>query len=132
MVNVTQGVNGNVALKCHVCNANPPLQIEWFARNSMLTLTNNTLCFLVNGHHLLIQGLAQAQINASYHCEVTNARLHERISSITMYELDDSLSSNNLICTIYKPFENKITFLGKTVELSYIAGTGSTVYPCGL
>ena len=133
MVNVTTGDNGDVALECRVGYANPPPQIEWFHGNETLTefATNNTLRFLDNGHYLLIRGLTTAQTSTNYyHCEVTNARLHERVRSPTTYNLKFNLGRNDVV--VYKMFENKVTLVNETVELSFIAGAGSAVEPFGL
>ena len=133
VVNVSAGDNGNVALECRVGYANPSPQIEWFDGNGTLTevAANNTLRFLDNGRYLLIRWLTAPQTNTNYyHCEVINARLHERVRSPTTYNLDFNLGRDDVM--VYKKFENKVTFVDENVELSFIAGAGSAVEPFGL
>ena len=132
VVNVTTGINGDVALECLVRHANPPPRIEWFDGNGTLieAAINNTLRFLDNGRYLLIRGLTTTQVSMNYHCEVTNAFLYERVRSPTTYSLDINLGSNDTL--IYKAFESKVTLVGERVELSFIAGAGSAVEPFGL
>ena len=128
LVNVTtDGVNDTVALECHVGDANPPPQIRWCDGNGVLTedTTNNRLRFLDNGRYLLIRQLTTAQINTNYQCEVTNARLHETVHSLTMYDLVPNLGDNEY--TIYKKLINKTIQKGDTVEFSYIAGAGHRI-----
>ena len=133
MVNVTTA-NGDddVALECHVGDANPPPQIRWHNGSGILTenTTNNRLRFLDNGRYLLIRELTLAQVNTTYHCEVINARLHETVRSPTTYDLVPNLGSNDSM--IYKELINKTILVENTVEFSYIAGAGVGIVPFGL
>ena len=131
-VNVATGTQAAVALECHVGDANPPPQIRWLGNGITLTedKANNRLRFLDNGRYLLIGQLTTAEVNTNYQCEVTNARLHETVRSPTTYDLVDNVGTNNFM--IYKKLINRTMLVGKTVEISYIAGAGSGVNPFGL
>ena len=129
-INVTtDDGDDDVALKCHVQDANPPPQIRWHDGNGVLTevMNNNRLRFLDNGRYLLIRQLTDAQVNTNYQCEVINARLHETIRSPTTYDLVPNLGSNEYM--IYKELINKTILVGNTVEISYIAGAGRGIMP---
>jgi len=130
VVNVSTGVDADVALECRVRGANPPPQIQWFDGTGLLTedTTNNVLRFLDNGRYLLIGQLSPAQIATNYYCSVTNARLHETVRSNTTYDLAPVLGTNGFM--IYKRFINRTLILmggTATLDLSYIAGAGSGV-----
>ena len=131
VVNVSTGMDADVALECRVRGANPPPQIQWFDGTGMpLTedRTNNVLRFLDNGRYLLIGRLMAAQVDTNYYCSVTNVRLHETVRSNTTYDLDPVLGTNGFM--IYKTFINRTLILtgGTTmVDWSYIAGAGSGV-----
>ena len=131
MVTVTLD-DGDVALECHVGDANPPPQIRWHDGNGILTeiTTGNRLRFLDNGRYLLIGQLTTAQVDTDYHCEVTNARLYETVTSPTTYDLVPNLGDNEYM--IYKKLINKTVLVGDTVkrvEFSYIAGAGRGIVP---
>ena len=131
VVNVSTGIDADVALECRVRGANPPPQIQWFdGTGTPLTedRTNNVLRFLDNGRYLLIGQLSPTQIDTNYYCSVTNIRLHETVRSPTTYDLDPVLGINEFM--IYKRFINRTLILTRgttTVDLSYIAGAGSAV-----
>ena len=129
-VNVTtDDDDDNVALECLVADSNPPPQIRWLGNGNPLTenRTNNRLRFLDNGHYLLIRELGITQLNTTYQCEVTNARLHEMVTSPTTYNLVDNIGTNEF--KIYKRLIDRTIVRGTTVELSYIAGAGAGVVP---
>ena len=129
-VNVTtDDGDDDVALKCHVQDANPPPQIRWLGNGKALTedRTNNRLRFLDSDRYLLIRQLGTAQVNTNYQCEVTNARLHETVTSPTIYDLVPNLGSDEYM--IYKKLINKTIQVGNTVEFSYIAGAGGGIVP---
>ena len=130
MVNVTTADgDDDVALECHVQDANPPPQIRWLGNGIPLiqNTTNNLLRFLDNGRYLLITQLTTARVNTNYQCEVINARLHEAIRSPTMYDLVNNIGANEFM--IYKRFINRTVLVGETVEMSYIAGAGAGIRP---
>ena len=132
-VNVTtDDGDDDVALECHAQDANPPPQIRWLGNGMPLTeeSTNNRLRFLDSDRYLLIRQLTTAQVNTNYQCEVTNARLHETVTSPTIYDLVPNLGSNEYM--IYKKLINKTIQVGNTVEFSYIAGAGRGIMPFGL
>ena len=127
-VNVTTD-DHDMALECLVADSNPPPQIRWLRNGNPLTenRTNNRLRFLGNGHYLLIRELRTTQLNTTYQCEVTNARLHEMETSPTTYNLFDNIGTNEF--KIYKRLIDRTIVRGTTVELSYIAGAGAGVVP---
>ena len=132
VVNVSTGVDADVALECRVRGANPPPQIQWLDGTGTPLIedrTNNVLRFLDNGRYLLIGQLMAAQVNANYYCSVTNVRLHETVRSPTTYDLNPILGTNEFM--IYKRFINRTLILmgggTTTVDLSYIVGAGSAV-----
>ena len=131
VVNVSTGVDADVALECCVRGANPPPQIQWFdGTGTPLTedRTNNVLRFLDNGRYLLIGRLMATQVDTNYYCSVTNVRLYETVCSPTTYDLDPVLGTNGFM--IYKRFTNRTLILTgdtTTVDWSYIAGAGSGV-----
>ena len=63
----------------------------------------------------------------NYQCQVTNARLHEMVTSSTMYTLVDNIGTNEF--RIYKRLINRTILSGDTVEMSYVAGAGSGLRP---
>ena len=129
-VNVTTADgDDDVALECLVAESKPPPQIRWLGNGNPLTevMTNNQLRFLDNGHYLLIRQLTTVQLNTNYQCQVTNARLHEMVTSPTTYNLANNIGSNEF--RIYKRLMNRTILRGTTVELSYIAGAGSGIRP---
>ena len=130
-VNVTTDDDDDtVALECYVGDANPPPQIRWLRNGMALAeqLTNNQLRFLDNGRYLLIRELTTAQVTGvNYQCQVTNARLHEMVTSSTMYTLVDNIGTNEF--RIYKRLINRTILSGDTVEMSYVAGAGSGLRP---
>ena len=130
MVNVTTDEgDDDVALECHVGDANPPPQIRWRDGNGILAeiTTGNQLRFLDSGRYLLIRQLTDTRVNTNYQCEVTNARLYETVTSPTMYDLVPNLGDNEYM--IYKKLINKTILVGDTVEFSYIAGAGHRISP---
>ena len=131
-INATTGSKADVAIECHVRDANPPPQIRWRDGTGILTdiSTDSQVHFLDNGRYLLITKLTTAQVNTNYHCEVTNARLHETVCSPTTYDLVPNLSNNEHM--IYKRLINRTILVGETVKISYIAGAGSRVTEFGL
>ena len=132
MVNVATGSQADVAIECRVRDANPPPIIRWYDANGPLTevIVNNRLRFLHNGRYLLINQLTTAQVNTTYQCEVTNARLHETVTSPTTYDLVETVGANEFMT--YKRFVNRTVLVGDFVELSYIVGAGHNVTPFGL
>ena len=62
--------------------------------------TNNRLRFLDNGHYLLIRELGTAELNTNYQCQVTNAHLHETLTSPTTYTLANNIGNDEF--KIYK------------------------------
>ena len=130
-VNVTtDDTEDTVALECYVGDANPPPQIRWL-RNGMPLIeqmANNRLRFLDNGRYLLIRELTTANVTGvNYQCQVTNARLHEMVTSSTMYTLVDNIGTNQF--RIYKRLINRTILSGDTVEMSYVAGAGAGLQP---
>ena len=127
-VHVTTG-GDDVALECLVADSNPPPQIRWLGNGNPLTenRTNNQLRFLDNGRYLLIRELGTTQLNTTYQCEVTNARLHEMETSPTAYNLVNNIGTNEFV--IYKRLIDRTIVRGTTVELSYIAGAGAGIRP---
>ena len=71
--------------------------------------------------------MGTAQLSVNYQCEVTNARLHEMVTSLTTYNLVDNIGTNEF--KIYKRLIDRTILRGTTVELSYIAGAGSGIRP---
>ena len=128
-VNVATGSQADVALECRVRDANPPPQIRWRDGNGILTEIpmGNRLRFLENGRYLLIGQLRRERVDTNYHCEVTNARLYETVTSPTMYDLVPNLGDNEYM--IYKKLINKTILVGDTVEFSYITGAGRDIVP---
>ena len=128
-VNVATGSQADVALECRVRDANPPPQIRWHDGNGILTEIpmGNRLRFLENGRYLLIGQLRREQVDTNYHCEVTNARLYETVTSPTMYDLVPNLGDNEYM--IYKKLINKTILVRDTVEFSYITGAGQGIVP---
>ena len=129
-VNVTTNDgNDEVALECPVADSNPPPQIRWLGDGNPLTEStlNNQLRFLDNGHYLLIRELGTTQLNTTYQCQVTNARLHEMETSPTTYNLVNNIGTNEF--RIYKGLMDRTILRGTTVELSYIAGAGPSIIP---
>ena len=126
----TDDDDDTVALECHVRDANPTPQIRWL-RNGVPLMqreTNNELRFLDNGRYLLMRELTTAQVmGQNYTCQVTNARLHEMVTSPTIYTLVDNIVANEFM--IYKRLMNRTILSGDTVEMSYIAGAGSGIRP---
>jgi len=135
VVNVSTGMDADVALECRVRGANPPPQIQWFdGTGTLLTedRTNNVLRFLDNGRYLLIGRLMATQVDTNYYCSVTNVRLHETVRSNTTYDLAPVLGANGFM--IYKRLINRTLILTgdtTTVDWSYIAGAGSGVAGAG-
>ena len=135
VVNVSTGMDADVALECRVRGANPPPQIQWFDGTGTPLAedrTNNALRFLDNGRYLLIGQLSQTQIDTDYYCSVTNVRLHETVRSNTTYDLAPVLGTNGFM--IYKRFINRTLILTggtTTVDWSYIAGAGLGVVGAG-
>ena len=122
--------DADVALECCVGDANPSPQIRWRDGNGRILTeitTGNRLRFLDNGRYLLIKQLTTAQVNTNYQCEVINARLHETVTSPTIYDLVPNLGDNEYM--IYKELINKTILVGNTVEFSYIAGAGRGIVP---
>ena len=129
-VNVTTADGDDeVALKCLVADSNPPPQIQWLGNGSPLTevFTNNRLRFLDNGRYLLIRELGTAQLSVNYQCQVTNACLHEMVTSPTTYNLVNNVGTNEF--KIYKRLIDRTILRGTTVELLYIVGAGSGIRP---
>ena len=129
-VNVTTADGDDeVAVECLVGESNPPPQIRWLGNGNPLTeiTLNNQLRFLDNGRYLLITQLASAQLNTSYQCQVTNARLHEMETSPTTYNLVNNIGTNEF--KIYKRLVDRTIVRGTTLELSYIAGAGAGIRP---
>ena len=128
-VNVATGSQADVALECRVRDANPPPQIRWHDGNRILTEIpmGNRLRFLENGRYLLIGQLRRQQVDTNYHCEVTNARLYETVTSPTMYDLVPNLGDDEYM--IYKKLINKTILVRDTVEFSYITGAGQGIVP---
>ena len=129
-VNVTTADGDDeVAVECLVGESNPPPQIIWLGNgNPLAEITlNNQLRFLDNGRYLLIRQLASAQLNTSYQCQVTNARLHEMETSPTTYNLVNNIGTNEF--KIYKRLIDRTVLRGTTVELSYIAGADPDIIP---
>ena len=129
-VNVTTADGDDeVALECLVADSNRPPQIRWLRDGNPLTevTADNRLRFLDNGRYLLIRELGTVQINTTYQCQVTNARLHEMEISPTTYNLVNNIGTNEF--KIYKRLIDRTILRGTTVELSYIAGAGSGIRP---
>ena len=129
-VNVTTADgDDDVALECLVAESKPPPQITWLGNGNPLkeVMTNNQLRFLDNGRYLLIRQLTTVQLNTNYQCQVTNARLHEMVTSPTTYNLVNNVGTNEF--KIYKRLIDRTILRGTTVELSYIAGAGSGIRP---
>ena len=102
-VNVTTADDEDeVALECLVADSNPPPQIRWLGDGNPLTevTADNRLRFLDNGRYLLIRELGTAELNTNYQCQVTNAHLHETLTSPTMYTLANNIGNNEF--KIYK------------------------------
>ena len=129
-VNVTtEDGDDEVALECLVADSNPPPQIRWLGNGNPLTeiMTNNRLRFLDSGHYLLYRELGTVELNTNYQCQVTNARLHEIVTSPTTYNLVNNIGTNEF--KIYKRLIDRKIQRGSTVELSYIAGAGPGIRP---
>ena len=58
---------------------------------------------------------------------MTNAHLHETVTSPTAYNLVNNIGTNEF--KIYKRLIDRTILRGTTVELSYIAGAGAGIRP---
>ena len=134
--NVNVAVTSNVALRCDVGAANPPPIIEWFddpgdnadTSTSPLVADESTIFYLENGRYLAIYGLTSQQVGRQYRCHVTNARIHQRQRSPTIFILNNSLPIDTL--EEYKQIGDVTAFVTDSeVEFSYVGGSIGTGNP---
>ena len=107
-------VGGKIALRCPIVKAVPPPVIVWrFGDGTLVPAVNAeggdlaaSRYQLLPSGHLVIVNITQADIEASFYCEVTNALIHNtnRSSSIAILQsskLFDSLHSTMIeMCTV--------------------------------
>ena len=131
--NVNVAVTSNVAMRCDVGAANPPPIIEWFddpddnadTSTSPLVPDGWNIIYLENGRYLAIFDLTSQQVSRQYRCHVTNARIHQRQRSPTIYILNNSLPMDTL--EEYKQIGDVTAFVtDSAVDFSYVGGSIGT------
>ena len=87
-INVTAGLD--VALLCDIPSACPPPVIEWWDDNGLIPdVPDMDVRYVNGGQYLVIRELTAEQISRTYRCRVTNAVVHDTVTSNGDYTLND-------------------------------------------
>ena len=112
-----------IALECLVLESQPPPTIQWFMNDGTTSLADNdnNIQLLEDSRFLYLRGVTTATIE--YHCEVTNARIHERVSGTRYLVNGTGLMEGER--HVYKEIGNRKASVGElNFVFSYIAANG--------
>ena len=117
-----------IALECLVLESQPPPIIQWFnTMNTQLTDSGSDIQLLEDSRFLYLRGVYN--FPSEYHCEVTNAWIHERISG-TRYQIDGTGLVDGET-HVYKEIGSRTAFVGElNFVFSYVAVNGLVNQDC--
>ena len=118
-----------IALECPVLKSQPPPTIQWFMDDETTPLVDsgNNIQLLEDSRFLYLRGVTTASIE--YHCEVTNARIHETVSGTRYLINGTGLVEGER--HVYKEIGNRKASVGElNFEFSYIAANGQMDQAC--
>ena len=87
-MNINVTANLDVALLCDIPSASPPPVIEWLDDNGLIS-SEPDVRYVSGGRYLVIRELTAEQISRTYRCRVTNAIVHDTVTSNGDYTLTD-------------------------------------------
>ncbi len=127
------GVGIDIALECRVEDSQPPPDIVWFQDDTPLVenTDTNAIRFLEGGRWAYITDIEM--FPRDYHCEVSNARMHESVRSNQTYFVNGTGLVNGMN-SVYKEIGDLTAFTKEgeddNFEFSYVASEGTTNRLC--
>ncbi|XP_064396883.1 hemicentin-1-like [Halichondria panicea] len=129
----TAGFGIDIALECRVGDSQPPPDIVWFQDGTPLieNLENNLIRFLEGGRWAYIRDIET--FPRDYHCEVSNARMHESVRSPETYFVNGTGLVNGMDF-VYKEIGDLTAFSAEgedeDFEFSYVSSEGTLNRVC--
>ena len=116
-----------IALECLVNASQPTPNIQWFVDDGTTPLVNGiNIRLLEDSRFLYLRGVTSASIE--YHCEVTNARIHETVSGTRYLVNGTGLTDGEYV---YKEIGDRKASVGElNFVFSYIAANGEMNQVC--
>ena len=129
----TAGFGIDIALECRVGDSQPPPDIVWFQNGTPLVenTVTNAIRFLEGGRWAYIRDIET--FPRDYHCEVSNARMHESVRSPQTYFVNGTglVDGMNFV---YKEIGDLTAFStegeNENFEFSYVASRGTLNRVC--